>query len=187
MMAVKAENTDAPARDGWRTRPIVLVGIMGSGKTTVGKRLAARLGWDFVDADQEIETAATMSITEMFEKYGEPHFRDGERRVIARLMEGGARVIATGGGAFIDAETRALILARGTAVWLDANLETLVSRVAKRNHRPLLTGRDPAEVLSVMAAVRNPFYAEAQIHVFSCNGPHANCVESIITSLERAA
>ena len=115
-------------RRDWRRRPIVLVGLMGSGKTTVGKRLAAKLRWPFVDADAAIEEAAQMPISEIFARFGEPHFRDGERRVIARLMDGGHKVIATGGGAFVDPETRALILAEGTAVWLDASIDTLAAR-----------------------------------------------------------
>ncbi len=182
---MKAENLAArpqPHSD-WQRRPIVLVGLMGSGKTTVGKRLAARLNWDFVDADEEIEMAAGMTIREIFAKYGEPHFRDGERRVIARLMDGGARVIATGGGAFVDPETRAAILQKGTAVWLDASLDTLVGRVSKRSTRPLLVGRDPADVLAELARVRNPLYAEAHIRVLSSNGPHSKSVDAILDSL----
>jgi shikimate kinase len=160
---------------------------MGSGKTTVGRRLALRLGWAFVDADEEIEAAAGMSIREIFEKYGEPHFRDGERRVIARLMDGGARVIATGGGAFVDPDTRAAILQRGTAIWLDACIETLAARVSKRTTRPLLTGRDPATVLEALAKVRNPLYAEAHLHVLSRNGPHSDSVEAIVQALSEVA
>jgi len=186
MTPVKAENVPAvPALSpDWRDRPIVLVGLMGSGKTTVGKRLAARLGWPFVDADHEIEVAAGMSISEIFAKYGEPHFRDGERRVIARLMHGGARVIATGGGAFIDPVARAEILRQGTAVWLDACLETLLTRVSRRNTRPLLLGRNAAEVLGEQALVRNPLYAEAHIRVHSRNGPHGDCVDAILDALK---
>lgn len=185
MTAVKAEKPEASGAAGtdWGRKPIVLVGLMGSGKTTVGKRLAARLRWPFVDADQEIEVAATMPIPEIFSRFGEPHFRDGERRVIARLMDGGARVIATGGGAFVDPQTRALILQKGTAIWLDASLDTLVARVSKRSNRPLLTGRDPAEVLAGLAEVRNPCYAEAPIHIYSRNGPHDEAVEAILQAL----
>ncbi len=178
----------AGLRPGWRRRPIVLVGLMGSGKSTVGKRLAARLGWPFVDADAEIEAAASMQVSEIFARFGEPHFRDGERRVIARLIEGANGksrpcVIATGGGAFADAETRALILARGTAIWLDASIDTLVSRVVRRNHRPLLTGKDPRVVLADLLAQRGPAYAEAPIHVVSANGPHDTTVEAILHAL----
>lgn len=156
---------------------------MGSGKTTVGKRLAARLHWPFVDADAEIEAAAQMPISEIFARFGEPHFRDGERRVIGRLMESGHRVIATGGGAFVDPETRALILREGTAIWLDAAIETLVARVARRSHRPLLVGKDPGQVLTELLAVRGPLYAEAPIRVVSASGPHEDTVNAILKHL----
>ncbi|MGQ5702304.1 shikimate kinase [Sandaracinobacteroides sp. A072] len=172
-------------RPDWRKRPIVLVGLMGSGKSTVGKRLAARLKWPFVDADTEIEVAAAMPISEIFARFGEPHFRDGERRVIQRLMEGGHKVIATGGGAFVDPETRALILAEGTAIWLDAPIDVLVQRVAKRDHRPLLVGRDPHQVLSELMAVRAPCYSQAPIRIVSGNGPHELAVEAILQELNR--
>jgi len=162
----------------------VLVGIMGSGKTTIGRRLAARLRRPFVDADAEIEAAATMAIAEIFERFGEQHFRDGERRVIARLMDSGASVIATGGGAFMDPETRALILATGTAIWLDADIDTLVARVAKRGHRPLLAGKDPKDVLTELIAVRRPAYAQAPIRIVSANGPHDMTVDAIMVALK---
>jgi shikimate kinase len=174
-----------PLRADWRRRPIVLVGLMGSGKTTVGKRLAARLHWPFVDADAEIETAAQMPISEIFARFGEPHFRDGERRVIARLMDSGHKVIATGGGAFVDPETRALILAEGTAIWLDAAIDTLAARVSKRSHRPLLVGKDPKQVLTELLAVRAPCYREAQIHIVSGDGPHEDAVNAILDELHR--
>lgn len=158
---------------------------MGSGKTTVGRRLATRLRWPFVDADAEIETAASMPIAEIFERFGEPHFRDGERRVIARLMDSGARVIATGGGAFVDPETRALILGKGTAIWLDADIDTLVARVAKRSHRPLLVGKDPRDVLTELMAVRRPAYAQAPIRIVSASGPHDMTVDAILDALKQ--
>jgi len=178
----------APARADWRLRPIVLVGLMGSGKTTVGKRLAARLDWPFVDADAEIEEAAQMPIADIFARFGEAHFRDGERRVIARLMEGTRNrrepcVIATGGGAFVDPETRALILRDATAVWLDASLDTLAARVSKRSTRPLLIGRDPRTVLGELMEKRAPCYREAPIHVPSANGPHEDTVAAILDAL----
>lgn len=163
---------------------IVLVGLMGAGKSTVGRRLASRLGLPFVDADTEIEAASGLSVAEIFERYGEPHFRDGERRVIARLIEGPTKVIATGGGAFINDETRALILARAVAVWLDADLPTLVERVGRRATRPLLKDRDPAAVLAELARVRNPIYAEAQIHIASQPAPHDVTVTAIIAALD---
>lgn len=163
---------------------------MGSGKTTVGKRLAARLKWPFVDADAEIEAAARMAISDIFERFGEPHFRDGERRVIARLIEAGVGrdkpgVIATGGGAFVDPGTRALILEKATAVWLDADIDTLVTRVARRSHRPLLVGRDPKEVLEALMSVRRPAYAQAPIRIVSGCGPHEDSVRAILDALDR--
>ena len=163
--------------------PIVLVGMMGVGKSTVGRRLAARLGLHFVDADEEIEKAAGMSVTEIFARYGESHFRDGERRVIARLMDGAAKVIATGGGAFMQDETRALILSHATAIWLDADIDILVDRVSRREGRPLLKGRDPRAVLAELAAIRNPIYALAPIHVQSIAAPHEVTVERIMEQL----
>jgi shikimate kinase len=169
------------------TRPIVLVGMMGVGKSTVGRRLAARLGLPFVDADEEIERAAGLSIPEIFERFGEPYFRDGERRVIARLLDGAPRVIATGGGAFAQASTRDLILAEATAVWLDADLEVLVDRVKRRDTRPLLRDRDPAEAITELAARRNPLYALAPIHIRSGPGPHDTTVEAILAALAGAA
>jgi shikimate kinase len=164
-------------------RSIALVGLMGAGKSTVGKRLAKRLGLDFVDTDSEIERAADHSIAEIFERFGEDSFRDGERRVIARLVEGPPRVIATGGGAFINDETRALILERCIAVWLDAELETLGERVSRRDHRPLLKGKDPVAFLRGLAEVRNPVYAQAHLHVRSELTPHDRTVDAIIEAL----
>ena len=167
-------------------RPVTLVGLMGVGKTTIGRRLAARLDLPFVDADAEIEVASGMAVAEIFERFGEAHFRDGERRVIARLIDGAPKVIATGGGAFIDAQTRSLILARTLAVWLDADVATLVERVKRRETRPLLKGKDPGEVLRALAAVRNPIYAEAPIHVGSKRGPHVETVDTIVAALAAA-
>jgi len=164
-------------------RPIVLVGLMGVGKTTIGRRLAVRLALPFVDADSEIETAAGMSVVDIFERFGEAYFRDGERRVIARLIDGQRKVIATGGGAFMNAETRALILSSATAIWLKADLETLVSRVARRDDRPLLHGRDARTVLSDLAAMRDPVYALAPIHITSHPTPHEATVEAIVREL----
>ena len=161
----------------------MLVGMMGVGKSTVGRRLAHRLNIPFVDADEEIERAAGMTIAEIFEKFGEPHFRDGERRVIARLMDGQPKVIATGGGAFIQAETRRQILDHAVAVWLDADIDILVDRVARRDSRPLLKGRNARAVLTELAEVRNPFYALAPIHVRSISAPHENAVENIMKAL----
>lgn len=159
---------------------------MGVGKSTIGKRLARRLGAAFVDSDEEIERAAGRSISEIFERFGESSFRDGERRVIARLIAGPPHVIATGGGAFINDETRALILERCIAVWIDADIETLAERVSKRDDRPLLHGKDPHVVLRDLAAIRNPLYAEAPIHVRSQTAPHEETVNKILDALAEA-
>ncbi|MFN3945406.1 MAG: shikimate kinase [Allosphingosinicella sp.] len=164
-------------------RPIVLVGLMGAGKTTVGRRLARRLGLPFVDADEEIERAAQRSIAEIFDRFGEAQFRDGERRVIARLIDGSTKVIATGGGAFMNPATRALILDRCVAVWLDADAATLAERVGRRDHRPLLRNRDPLPVLQDLAAVRNPLYAQAHIRIRSQGAPHERTVDEIVRAL----
>jgi shikimate kinase len=164
-------------------RAIVLIGLMGVGKTTVGRRLAARLGLGFVDADHEIELAAGLSVAEIFERFGEAHFRDGERRVIARLIDGTPKVIATGGGAFMNEATRALILERATAVWLDADLDTLAARVSRRDDRPLLRGKNARSVLGDLAAVRNPIYALAPVHIKSQMHPHDLTVDAIVGKL----
>ena len=167
-------------------RPVTLIGLMGVGKTTIGRRLATRLDLPFIDADAEIEIASGMPVSEIFARFGEAHFRDGERRVIARLIDGAPKVIATGGGAFIDPGTRALILERTLAVWLDADIATLVDRVRRRDTRPLLKDRDPVEVLTALAAVRNPIYAEAPIHVGSRRQPHVETVDTIVAALAAA-
>jgi shikimate kinase len=164
-------------------RPIVLVGLMGVGKSTIGRKLAARLGIDFVDADHEIEAAADLSISEIFEKYGEDHFRDGERRVIARLVDGRVKVIATGGGAFMNDATRALILDKAITVWIDADIKILAERVSRRDTRPLLKGKDAKSVLSGLAALRNPIYSLAHIHVRSEIAPSDITVEAILEKL----
>lgn len=167
------------------TCPVVLVGLMGVGKTTVGRKLANLLHRDFVDADEAIVEAAQLSIPEIFEQFGEPYFRDGERRVIARLIEEGHGVIATGGGAFVDPSTRALILDKAIAVWIDADIDTLVERTARRNTRPLLKNGNPKEILARLAAERAPFYAEAPIRVMSENGPHADTARAIIEAIDQ--
>ncbi len=170
---------------GWTGRPIVLVGLMGVGKSTVGRRLAGRLDLPFVDADHAIEEAAGMTVTEIFDRFGEPYFRDGERRVIARLMDGKPKVIATGGGAFINGDTRSLILAEATAIWLNAHPDVLAERVRRRDTRPLLRGRNPREVLGELARVRDPIYALAPIHIASHKAPHENTVEAIMRAIGR--
>jgi shikimate kinase len=164
-------------------RSIVLVGLMGAGKSTVGRRLAKRLHLQFVDSDEEIERAADQTIPEIFERFGEPSFRDGERRVIARLIEGEPKVIATGGGAFMNEETRTLILDRCLAIWLDADIDTLAERVSRRDNRPLLRNKEPASVLRELAALRNPIYAMAHLHIRSSASPHERTVELIIEAL----
>lgn len=166
-------------------RPIVLVGMMGVGKSSVGKRLAALLHWSFVDADDEIERSAQMSIPEIFSQFGEDYFRDGERRVIARLMSGDNNrlVIATGGGAFCNPETRALILDRGIGVWLDSDLDTLVERTSRNSNRPLLQHGDPREILGKLRDERRPAYSQAPIHVLSTGGPHINTVSKVIRGI----
>lgn len=165
-------------------KPLVLVGMMGSGKSTIGRRLAASLGLPFVDADEEIVAAAQMAIPEIFDAFGEPYFRDGERRVIARLLEAGVRVIATGGGAFAQPDTRALILERGIAIWLDSDLDTLVERVSRKNTRPLLRGGNPRAILEQLMAERRPAYEQAPIRVVSNAGPLTDTVARIIEALD---
>jgi shikimate kinase len=163
----------------------VLIGLMGAGKSSVGLRLAETLGVPFADSDAEIEAAAAMTIPEIFERYGEAHFRDGERRVIARLMGEGPRVIATGGGAFMNDETRALILAEAVSVWLKADLDLLVSRTAGRTHRPLLNRGDPREILRGLIETRYPIYAEADIAVESEPGlTHEEMAARIVAALK---
>lgn len=164
-------------------RPIALIGLMGVGKSTVGKRLAARLDLPFIDADHAIEEAAGLTIPEIFERFGEAHFRDGERRVIARLIEGEPKVIATGGGAFINDETRALILDQSIAIWLDAPTRILAERVGRRDTRPLLRNRNPREVLDELAAIRNPIYAQAPIRIASDQAPHESAVNAILKAI----
>ena len=166
-------------------RPIVLVGMMGVGKTSVGKRLGALLRCPFVDADEEIETAARMTIPEIFAAFGEDHFRDGERRVIARLIDGAGtrKVIATGGGAFCNPETRALILSKTIAVWLDSDIETLLERTSRKDNRPLLKSGDRREKLTRLRDDRRADYAQAPIHVMSNDGPHGRTIDSVLKGI----
>jgi shikimate kinase len=168
-------------------RSIVLVGLMGVGKSTIGRRLAKRLNMGFVDSDLEIERAADHTIPEIFDRFGEPSFRDGERRVIARLIEGRPKVIATGGGAFMNDATRALILERCLAIWLDADIDTLAERVTRRDTRPLLRDQEPLSFLKELAAVRNPVYAQAHLHIRSEASPHERTVERIVQALAATA
>lgn len=166
-------------------RPVVLVGMMGVGKTSIGRKLSAVLHVPFVDADEEIEQAAQMTISDIFAQFGEAYFRDGERRVIARLIDGPGtrRIIATGGGAFVNPETRALILEKAIPVWLDSDVDVLVERVGRKDTRPLLREGDPREILSRLIAEREPAYAEAPIHVKSGFGPLSRTVGRVLKGI----
>ena len=164
-------------------RPVVLVGLMGVGKSTVGRRLAKRLGLSFVDSDAEIADAAGYSPAEIFERFGEQDFRDGERRLVARLIEGDVRVIATGGGAYVDPRTRKLLNERAITVWLDAPVDILAERTARRDTRAQLRNGDPKAVLQRLAAERRPSYQEAHIHVTSGDGAHKDVVDAIVRAL----
>jgi shikimate kinase len=165
-------------------RAIALVGLMGSGKSTVGARLASALKRRFVDADAEIEAAAKMTVSEIFECYGEPEFRALERRVIARLLNESDVVIATGGGAFMDPQTRALMRERAVSVWLRADLDLLMKRVGKRGGRPLLQTADPRAVMAELMEKRYPVYAEADLTVDSEDGPHDLTVRRVLEALD---
>ena len=165
-------------------RPVVLVGLMGVGKSTVGRRLARRLGLDFVDSDAAIEDASGYSAAEVFERFGEQDFRDGERRLVARLIDGAVKIIATGGGAYVDPRTRQLLNERAITVWLDAPVEVLAERTSRRDTRPLLRNDDPKGTLERLNDERRPSYAEAHIHVKSSEGPHGDVVERIVSAIE---
>jgi shikimate kinase len=164
-------------------RSIVLVGMMGAGKSSVGRRLAARLGLAFVDADSEIETAAGMSIADIFSAHGEVYFRSGEARVIARLLEGGPQVLATGGGAIMNPDTRAAIRAKAVSIWLNAEYDVLLRRVRRRTDRPMLKTADPAETLRRLLAERSPTYAQADVTLNSRDAPHEMIVNEAIAAL----
>ena len=165
-------------------RPVVLVGQMGVGKSTVGRRLARRLGLPFVDSDSAIEDASGLSCAEVFERFGESDFHDGERRLVARLVEGEIRVIATGGSAYIDPRTRKLLNERAITVWLDAPVDVLTERTSRRDTRPLLRNPDPRGTLERLSEERRPQYNEAHIHIKSGNGAHRDVVEAIVEALE---
>lgn len=164
-------------------RSVTLVGMMGAGKTSVGRRLATALDLPFVDADAEIETVADMSIPEIFEKYGEPYFRSGEARVIARLLETGPRVMATGGGAWMNPETRRRIGEAGVSVWLRADIDVLLRRVRKRGGRPLLASPDPETALRRLVDERYPTYSLADLTITSRDAPHERTVADLIEAL----
>lgn len=180
--AEAGDKTDRPRNGGGRS--IVLVGLMGAGKSAVGRRLAQRLDMPFVDADEEIEAAAGCTIADFFELHGEAAFRDGEKKVIARLLDGPPIVLATGGGAFMNDETRARILETALAVWLRADLATLVERTARRDHRPLLRGKDHETTLRALMDERYPVYAEAPIVIDSGAGPVTETVEKVIEAID---
>jgi len=175
----------ARIREALAARSIVLIGLMGAGKTAVGRRLAAKLDLRFTDADSEIEIAAGQTVSEIFAEHGEPYFRQGETRVIARLLEGGPQVLATGGGAYMDARTRANIKARGVSVWLKAELPVLLHRVRRRGNRPLLDSGDPDKVMRNLMEKRYPVYAEADITVESRDLPHDVIVSEVVEALSR--
>ncbi len=180
-IAKETENVRVRLQD----RSIVLVGLMGAGKSSVGRRLAEKLGLPFVDADHEIEVAAGKSIAEIFADHGEAYFREGERRVIARLLGGGAQVLATGGGAFINEETRQRIRQVSVSVWLRADLPLLMKRVLKRSGRPLLKSEDPEAVMRKLIEQRHPIYAGADVTVDSRDVQHGQMVNDVIKALGR--
>jgi shikimate kinase len=187
-MDVQTEPMTAQPKAGASLQParsIVLVGLMGAGKTKIGRRLAARLNLPFSDSDEEIETAAGETIEEIFANRGEAMFRDGERRVIARLLGGPVHVLATGGGAFMDPRTRRIIAARGVSVWLRAELDVLFARVSRRSNRPLLKTPDPRAVLAELIDRRYPIYAEADITIDSGDGPPDATAGRAIAALTR--
>jgi shikimate kinase len=164
-------------------RSLVLVGMMGAGKSSVGRRLAGRLDIPFVDADGEIEAAAGMTIPEIFATHGEPYFRSGEMRVIARLLESGPQVLATGGGAIMNADTRAAIAAKGVSFWLKAEYDVLLRRIKRRADRPMLRTADPEATLKRLLAERDPYYALADVTIHSRETPHEKIVEEIVAAL----
>ncbi len=164
---------------------VVLIGLMGAGKTAIGRRLATRLGLNFVDADTEIEQAAGRSISDIFADHGESHFRNGERRVITRLLGDGPQVLATGGGAYMNDETRKTIAECGVSVWLKADLKVLMERVVRRNHRPLLKTKDPDAVMKRLMDERYPVYSSSNITVSSRDVPHGVIVDEIMAALAR--
>ncbi|MBL8672165.1 MAG: shikimate kinase [Alphaproteobacteria bacterium] len=183
MLDLAAPKAAAPSQQA-APCTIALVGLMGAGKSCIGRLLAAHYHLPFVDADAEIEAAAGCSISEIFEKHGEPYFREGERRVIARLVNGPPIVLATGGGAFMNAETRALIKERAISVWLRASLDVLVRRTARRTHRPLLKGGEPREILANLIALRYPIYAEADAAVDSEDVPSDATAQRAVAAIE---
>src|SRR5215831_9330773 len=181
--ASASPSPEAEIRAALGTRLVVMVGMMGAGKSTIGRRLAARLHLPFLDADTEIEAAAGMSIPEIFEIHGEPHFRDGEARVIARLLEGGPAVLATGGGSFMREETRRLIGDKAVSIWLKADADIIMRRVRRRADRPLLQTADPEGTVTRLLSEREPIYQNADLTIFSRDVPHDRIVEECLETL----
>lgn len=193
-MPAKSNETDPSAKppqdpaarrihDALGSRSLVLIGLMGAGKSAIGRRLGKRLGLRFVDADKEIEAAAGKSINEIFADHGEDYFRDGERRVIARLLSEGPIVLATGGGAYMNEDTRAEIAESGLSIWLKADLDVLMERVSRRDTRPLLKAGDPREIMQRLMEERYPVYAGADITIESRNVPHEIIVEELVEAI----
>ncbi|MGP9813149.1 shikimate kinase [Rhodopseudomonas sp. NSM] len=181
--AAAARSQEAEIVAALGERPVVLIGMMGAGKSTVGRRLALRLGLPFLDADTEIEHAAAMTIPEIFETHGEPHFRDGEARVIARLLDGGAKVLATGGGAFMRGETRERIRDKAVSMWLEAEADVILRRVKRRADRPLLQTPDPAGTIARLIHERYPVYRGADLTIASRDVPHEKIVDECVAAL----
>ncbi|NNG04799.1 MAG: shikimate kinase [Inquilinus sp.] len=179
----KPRNEAEPPVNLTLPRSLVLIGLMGAGKTAIGRRLATHLGLPFVDADDEIEQAAGLTIEDIFETYGEPAFRDVERRVIARLLGGDIQVVSTGGGAYMDMDTRALVAERGISLWLRVSLDLLVARTGRRGNRPLLKRGNRREILDGLMQQRYPVYARADITVDSRDGPPDETVEAALAAL----
>jgi shikimate kinase len=169
----------------WRARPLVLIGLMGAGKSTIGRRLAREIGWRFVDSDEEIEAAAGCSVADIFAIHGESIFRDLEKRVITRLVGEEPLVLATGGGAWMQAGVREIIKQHATSVWLRADIDVLTDRVSRRSHRPLLETGDKREILERLMGERYPVYAQADYTVDSSHGPHDRVVERVIETLDQ--
>jgi len=188
--ATSSLSHDAEIASALGKRCVVLIGMMGAGKSTIGRRMAARLRLPFLDADTEIETAAGMSIPDIFETHGEPHFRDGEARVIARLLDGGPAVIATGGGAFMREETRGRVRDKAVSIWLKADAEVIMKRVRRRTDRPLLQNADPEATVGRLLGEREPVYATADLTILSRDVPHDKivdeCMEALHTKLSAA-
>jgi shikimate kinase len=180
---VAVSTSDAQVLGALGPRSLVLVGMMGAGKSSIGRKLAQRLNLPFVDADAEIERAAGMSISDIFTEHGEPYFRAGEARVIARLLEGGPQVLATGGGAFMHPQSREAIRAKGISVWLKAEYDVLMKRIRRRSDRPMLKTDDPGETLRRLMQERDPVYAEADVIVHSRDVPHEIIIAEIISAV----